>query len=510
MKRVGSTLIGMLVATVVGTGCIVPRNLFETLKWCAYAPTNFDPEHGVYPSEASIREDLRVAKINQGCEGVIFYGSDNTLGQIPRIARELGYKGVIMGVWNPKSQEEIQNAIAAARYVNGYSVGNEGLTFPYSYGLAYTKDELLAAIKRLKDATRKAVTTTEPLFAYIQHPEYLDIGDWVFSNAHPYFANHTNPADAVAWTVEQYRALRKARPYRFVFFKETGLPTCGDARVNETKQSEFWRLLWETEVRFAFFELYDQPWKAAHGAVEGCWGTARNNRTPKQVLLDFANFKHIQITQMPAFGTDQNLKGRVLNVSPLEWMIVAYLTIGDGRPWIKPYVGRLTRIASDGSFEVDVTTGGIDEEAREYWVFLVKPDYQPQTNTLPGANDIYAEKRILRAIPVVPEPGCYEFDQEGVFGVRSEFADIARYISFSRDGYRYDSIRVLDGSFAKVWGDIGGTHCPTDGYVLSGRFENPSRATGLIIYTSDCEIESIRTFTAEHIPNPMACVVAGS
>ncbi|MEK7500229.1 MAG: hypothetical protein AAB649_06555, partial [Patescibacteria group bacterium] len=127
---------------------------FDTLKWCSYSPTHFNPNIGIYPDEFNIREDLRTAK-SFGCEGIITYGSDNTLGQVPRIAHEEGYSGFIMGIWNPKSTEETSNALLAVSYVDGYVVGNEGLTFPYPYGLAYTINDLLATMSSIKLATGK-------------------------------------------------------------------------------------------------------------------------------------------------------------------------------------------------------------------------------------------------------------------------------------------------------------------------------------------------------------------
>lgn len=110
------------------------------------------------------------------------------------------------------------------------------------------------------------------------------VGDWVCPNAHAYFQNITDPQLAVRWTVERYQeiASKTSKP---VLFKEVGLPTAGNAKLSEQKQAEYYRLLQQTDVRFVYFEAYDQPWKD-HLPIEPHWGLFRSSsdRSPKPVI----------------------------------------------------------------------------------------------------------------------------------------------------------------------------------------------------------------------------------
>lgn len=83
----------------------------DSLKWITYAPTNFNPLKKIYPSGESIAQDLKLL-FDAGFNAVITYGSQETLADIPRIAREAGFQGVIMGIWDFKDQKELDNAIA--------------------------------------------------------------------------------------------------------------------------------------------------------------------------------------------------------------------------------------------------------------------------------------------------------------------------------------------------------------------------------------------------------------
>ena len=80
----------------------------------------------------------------------------------------------------------------------------------------------------------------------------------------------------------------------------------------------------------------------------------------------------IEITYVPAYGSTEDLRGRVLNADPAIHKVAAYLFV-EGVGWfVKPTVGEpCTLIQTDGTFEVEVTTGGVDIYATRYAVILL-------------------------------------------------------------------------------------------------------------------------------------------
>lgn len=125
-----------------------------SLRWIAYAPTNFNPVKKIYPSEESIREDL-LQLFRYGFRGIVTYGSKGSLSKVPAIASRVGFQAVIMGIWDINDREEIMEATLASNYVDGYCVGNEGLNIRYSL------DSLNKAILNIKETTQKFATTAE-------------------------------------------------------------------------------------------------------------------------------------------------------------------------------------------------------------------------------------------------------------------------------------------------------------------------------------------------------------
>jgi exo-beta-1,3-glucanase (GH17 family) len=246
-----------------------------SIRWIAYAPTNWNPVKGIQPSEASLRADLKTLH-DAGFTGLVTYGAD--LPAIPRLASECGFRGMLLGVWDPKDPVELALAgrEASNPLILGFIVGNEGL------GERYDLDTLQHTVKALSDATGKPVTTSEQVNDY-QDQRLLSLGDWICPNAHPFWNGRLEPHEAVRWTVEQYQSLLR-RTVKPVLLKEVGLPSAGHARVSEAAQSDYYRLLMQTDVRFCFFEAYDQPWKQ-WSPVEPHWGLFRADRSAKPVVF---------------------------------------------------------------------------------------------------------------------------------------------------------------------------------------------------------------------------------
>jgi exo-beta-1,3-glucanase (GH17 family) len=252
----------------------------KNLRWIGYAPTGFNPQSNRYPSEDSIRQDLQVL-LNAGFTGIVTYGSESSLRHIPRIAKDLGFKGVIMGIWDIRDWKEICSALSAQEHVDGYCVGNEG------YKSRYHFYELKETVDFVRSVTGKPTTTTEQLCDYYSDRRLLEISDWVFVNIHPYFHGLREPAQAVVWIKEKVKKLAtfvvNEGHAKVVVIKESGFPTNGDYCCNQKSQQEFLNLMEESGLVFIYFEAFDQVWKN-HLCIEPHWGLFDCSRRPKQYI----------------------------------------------------------------------------------------------------------------------------------------------------------------------------------------------------------------------------------
>jgi exo-beta-1,3-glucanase (GH17 family) len=191
-----------------------------------------------------------------------------------------------MGIWDPSSNEEWQNAIAQAPFVDGYCVGNEGL------GVRYTAADLETVMDRLRKQTGIPVTTSEPIDSYLhgkQREWLLAHSDWLFPMAHPYWASQQNTQQAIDWIVSRYDYLT-ATTGTPVILKEAGLPT-ERSGFDEKAQLAFFQRLETTAVPFFYFEAFDQPWKGIvkNRQAEAYWGLYRPDGSPKKVVSWLAN-----------------------------------------------------------------------------------------------------------------------------------------------------------------------------------------------------------------------------
>ena len=255
-----------------------------SLRWLAFAPTNFNPNLGIFPSIATIQADLEVA-FSHGFDAIITFASDGTLMEIPRIAREVGFRGVHMGLFmfdEAQRSIEITNAKAAAQFVDGYLVGNEGLIG--CGGSFYSADTLLATMEDLRATTGKPVTTSEQIEDYLNGGGCLGgflrtKGDWLAPIIHPFNNGKRDPATGVAFTVDRLQTL-DGLTEKPVCAKETGWPTGGDPAATEENQESYFVQLKLEAVCYAYFEYADLPWKQG-SPWERFWGLFNEDRTPK-------------------------------------------------------------------------------------------------------------------------------------------------------------------------------------------------------------------------------------
>jgi len=245
------------------------------LCWVAYSPTNYSPDVGQLPSTTSLRADLALL-YDAGFRGLMTYRAEHSLAALPQLAHEAGFAQVIMGVWDPLSEDEVATAIAAAPAVDGYIVGFEGVG-DHNYALA----DLRQVLARVRGETGRAVTTAERIDDYFDGDELLELGDWLAPIVHPYWANQIEPAQAVQWTAVQYGNLRgRAGPGRMILLSEVGLPSAGDPRVSEAAQAAYYQALQQAQVPFTYLEAFDQTGKTRR-PVEPFWGLFDAQRAPK-------------------------------------------------------------------------------------------------------------------------------------------------------------------------------------------------------------------------------------
>jgi exo-beta-1,3-glucanase (GH17 family) len=258
------------------------NDLVTGLRWVSYAPTNYFPAERppVLPGDASVQEDLETLH-SAGFTGLITYGAQ--VENVPRIARNIGFTAMLLGIWDPLSVAERSEALKAVRensgLIAGLIVGNEGLlTGRYNIGM------LCRAMGEIKLASGKPVSTTEPVDWLLSEPQLATCSSFITANAHPYFSHQKAPAQAVQWTVEAWNAVRSKYPDKPLLFKEVGLPSAGHDGLSEEAQKEYYMALAKTPVVFSYFEAFDATPRFKEGLLEQSWGLWRSDRRPKAVV----------------------------------------------------------------------------------------------------------------------------------------------------------------------------------------------------------------------------------
>ncbi len=236
------------------------------LNWILYEPTGYDPQPNTGASEATIREDLRLLR-QHGFDGLITSSSRGILKHIPRIAHEEGFHLVIMGVWEINDQEEIDNALNAAKYADAYCLGHRGLNKRYPVTLLEETTKLI----RIK--TARPTTTSELVLDYEMEPRLLVVSDFLLPDVHTEWQRGKSPDEAWIETVtlaQRAAKLAAQAEGKHVLLKMVSFPSGGGDGLSPEAQAQFYRLAVEqasdrndipARVSFSFLVAFDPFWK---------------------------------------------------------------------------------------------------------------------------------------------------------------------------------------------------------------------------------------------------------
>ena len=277
------------------------RAAVESVRFVAYTPTDLTVVEGqVRPASVQqIRKDLTI--LRKDFTGLVLYSSADGLEEVPAIASVLNFQALILGIWDPRAEREIANAVRLARaypqLIVGVAVGNETLLAKRN-DWATLRQSMLRLRAALPDV---AITTTEPFYFYLndEPADFLSVQDFLLPGVHPlyepWFAQATTEG-AVDFVVKIATRL-SAKTDKPLLIKETGLPS-GPAKQGFTpaRQTEFWSALAQrlppAKGRgLVYFEAFDHAWKVKNAEKEfglhpeeAFWGLYTEEGTPKPVV----------------------------------------------------------------------------------------------------------------------------------------------------------------------------------------------------------------------------------
>lgn len=282
--------------------------VMATGRFVSYQPTSLQVIDGrlTQADLAGIRADLKV--LRPRFDGLITYGSVNGAEKIPDIAAQLGFRAVIMGIWDVGKSADLDNVVAAARrhpqLVAGVSIGNERI-FAGQVGFDEMTRTLAAVRKRLPQL---AVSTSEPFHIFLQPQATSLLGelDLMLAIVHPLHqpwfksAPIAKSADFVGNVLRDLDAAYCGP----VLVKETGVPTAPAASgLSPALQADFYRALAQrvppgASSAFAYFSAFDAPWRVHDVMVvpgdypeEAHWGLYTQERAAKAVIETIAPLK---------------------------------------------------------------------------------------------------------------------------------------------------------------------------------------------------------------------------
>ncbi|MGA9852971.1 MAG: glycosyltransferase [Gammaproteobacteria bacterium] len=263
----------------------------STIQGFAFSPFRVDqnPADNKYPSDTQIDSDLKL--LAGKTWAIRTYSVDGTLGDIPALARKY-HINVALGAWIDKDQkydaEEVARAIAIAKAnpnVVRVMLGNEAVLRG-----DVSAEEMIPYLDEARAEIRQPVSTAEPWYTWIKHPELAKHVDYIAVHMLPYWEG-VDVHDAVPYIAARMHDMQQTFPGKPVVIAEVGWPSVGLSRhaaVASTANEALFLRRFLTYARtqhwtYYLMEAFDQPWKgnSAEGDVGSYWGVYNVYRQPK-------------------------------------------------------------------------------------------------------------------------------------------------------------------------------------------------------------------------------------
>ncbi|MFC6339397.1 glycosyltransferase [Pseudomonas sp. CCM 7891] len=296
-RKFGLNLVVVLAIAALFTGfwALVNRpvtapNWPEQISGFSYSPFQQGqyPQKDQYPTDEQMHRDLEI--MSKLTDSIRTYSVDGPLGDIPKLAEELGLR-VTLGIWiSPdleRNEREIERAIEIAnssRSVVRVVVGNEAL-----FREEITPEALIVLLDRVRAAVKVPVTTSEQWHIWEHNPQLAKHVDLIAAHILPYW-EHIPVDKAGQFVLDRARDLKKTFPKKPLLLSEVGWPSNGRMRggadASPADQAIYLRTLVNKLNRQGYnyfvIEAFDQPWKASdEGSVGAYWGVFNAARQQK-------------------------------------------------------------------------------------------------------------------------------------------------------------------------------------------------------------------------------------
>jgi len=299
------------------------KNLLPFAKAICYSGyrDGQSPDGGQFPTYDQVKQDLLILKSEW--KSLRLYGSDEHSKTILNvIEKEQFHFDVMLGAYitaevsndhcpwgGHYSEEELQNnkehneqqiemLIALANQyptiVSSVSIGNEA-SVSWTDHLVPTEN-LVDYAKRTQAEVSQPVTFCENYVPWLEYLRPLaDQLDIISIHTYPVW-EFKSIEQGLAYTIENYQAVKNAYPDKQIIITEAGWATNSNGRgieshnVNESFQQQYFHELinWaqENHVLVYFFEAFDENWKGSADPLEPekHWGIYKADRTPKLVM----------------------------------------------------------------------------------------------------------------------------------------------------------------------------------------------------------------------------------
>lgn len=223
----------------------------------------------IYPTQKQIKQDLElIRKILDKNGQIRTYHMENTIGTIPLLVHQLGFKSlpgctINKNRWQSKKEMDLLIELTKKGIAQRIIIGDMVLSRN-----VLPCNELISYLKNARARTCAKISTGNHWQAWLENPQLVEEVDFIAVGIYPHKQN-IPLTKAIDYLDDVIKKIRKINPEKKEIVVDSGWPSINNTDDQFSYLKKFVDYAEKNNLEYFIFEAFDEEWKVIYDGKPG-------------------------------------------------------------------------------------------------------------------------------------------------------------------------------------------------------------------------------------------------